>query len=264
MDEADGVKRTSIVTFHRVYPPALSPMRGDKTALGAMPTAAFQFCEAMRSASAFGWYIFPPISATLRWDGAEVVHKGDDGRWHPLSSIYPDEEFSEYWDKYAPDDLKGWRLPFLSSLFVPGIVQVWSGLLVSTAESWSILVRPLANTGITTSYACFEGLIETDRFKPCPLFVNIKLLATDREIVLSREKPLFQVQPVHRDSYAETTMAYTEYEGMRPRLDNVAGMSMADWDGLRRTTRSIQAVRELEGFGSYGAIVRRRGKRDPE
>jgi hypothetical protein len=189
-----------------------------------------------------------------------VLHQEADGKWQSLSSVYLGEEFADYWDTYAPDDLKGWRLPFLSSLFVPGVVQVWSGLFVSTAENWSVLVRSPANAGITTSYSCYEGLIETDRYKPCPLFMNIKLLATDRDIVLSRNKPLFQVQPIPREAYDEDAMSYVEYEGLRPRADGMAGMSNADWEGLRRTTRSVQAVRDSHRIGGYGANVRRRDK----
>ncbi|MDM0078827.1 hypothetical protein QTH90_30780 [Variovorax sp. J2P1-59] len=249
-----------IVTFHRAFTPTLPPMRGDKTGLGALPTAAFQYCEAMRSAASFGWYIFPPIDATLRWDGHEALYMDDSGRWHPLSSVYLGDEFADYWDEHAPEPMKGWRIPFMSSLFVPGIVQVWSGIFVSTAENWSVLARPLANVDPPSSYMVYEGLVETDQFKPCPLFVNIKLLATDHDIVLSRMKPLFQVQPIHRDCYSEATMASTEAEGLRPPSDGVAGMSMADWKGLERTTRSVQAIREADGFGGYGAAVRRRGK----
>jgi hypothetical protein len=256
-------KPNPVVTFHRVNPAAIPPMRGDKSGLGSLPTAAFQYCEAMRSASALGWYVFPITPISLRWDGSEVLHKNTAGRWEPLTNVFFDDEFNDYWDTYAPDDFKGWRIPYLSSLFVPGIVQVWSGLFVSTIEDWSIIVRPPVNTGPTSSYYCYEGLIETDQFKPCPLFVNIRLLATDHDILIPRERPLFQVQPIHRRMYDEATMTYIEFEGIRPRRDGVAGMSLSDWEGLRRTSRSVQAVRDADGFGGYGAQVRRRGKGDP-
>ena len=44
-------------------------MRADRAAAGTMPTRAFRYCEAMTSASAFGRYVFPPITFSLMWDG---------------------------------------------------------------------------------------------------------------------------------------------------------------------------------------------------
>src|SRR5436190_10008403 len=131
----------NIVTFHRIYPAAIPPMRADKSALGTMPTAAYQYCEALRSASGFGWYVFPPADIHLRWNGTEVLYRMDD-EWRTFSSVLLNEEYLDYWDQHAPADLKGRAPPYLTSLFVPGVVQIWSGLLVSTAKDWSVLIRP--------------------------------------------------------------------------------------------------------------------------
>ena len=48
---------------------SIAEMRADRAAAGTMPTRAFRYCEAMTSASAFGWYVFPPITFSLMWDG---------------------------------------------------------------------------------------------------------------------------------------------------------------------------------------------------
>jgi hypothetical protein len=251
----------SIVTFHRIYPAATPPMRADKSALGTLPAAAYQYCEAIRAASAFGWYVFPPVDIRLKWDGADVLHEVD-GEWRLLSSVHLDEEFLEDWDRYAPADLQGHAPPYLTSLFVPGVIQIWSGLLVSTAKDWGVLIRPLANAPQSRAFACYEGIVETDRFKPCPLFINIRLLSTDREIVIPRTQPLFQVQPLHRECYSEEALKYVEFEGLRPIVDGVGGMSKADWEGFRKTVRSVEPTRDEHGTGSYGANVRRRAKQD--
>src|SRR5437016_6504113 len=55
-----------IVTFYRAIPESFEPMRADRSALGVIPTAAFQYCEALTSASAFGWYLFSPMTFYLR------------------------------------------------------------------------------------------------------------------------------------------------------------------------------------------------------
>ncbi len=224
-----------------------------------MPAAAFQFCEAMRTASAFGWYIFSPYDVTFRWTGTEVLRRTEAG-WETFSKVPADEEFLDYWREYAPDDLKeGGAPPFLTSVFVPGVVTIWSGLFISTAEGWGTLVRSPANLLRPSSYQVFEGLIETDRFKPHVLFINIRLLATDHDIVIRTTDPLFMVQPIARECYAEATLRPREYDGIRPRLDGIAGMSRADWEGYHQTTRDPDA--DNHRSGAYGARARRRARK---
>src|SRR5262245_44020519 len=133
----------NVVTFHRVFTAAIPPLRADKSALGTLPTAAFQYCEPVRAASGFGWYIFPPLDIQLMWDGVDV-YRAEDGRWCQFSSITLNEDFVRYWDSHAPEELKGHSPPFLTNVFVPGIVQIWSGLFLSTAENWSALIGPLS------------------------------------------------------------------------------------------------------------------------
>ena len=51
-----------------------------------MPMRAYRYCEAMTTASAFGWYLFPPMTFSLMWDGRMEVlwtYEGADG-WFPL------------------------------------------------------------------------------------------------------------------------------------------------------------------------------------
>ena len=158
----------SIVTFHRVFTAAIPPLRADKAALGTLPTAAFQYCEPVRTASGFGWYIFPPADIHLMWDGVDVYH-AEDGQWCQFSSIHLNDEFVEYWDSQAPEGLKGHSPPFLTNVFVPGIVQIWSGLLLSTAENWSALIGPLANIPQSQNFSCFEGIVETELVQTLPV-----------------------------------------------------------------------------------------------
>jgi hypothetical protein len=215
-----------------VCPGSISPMRADKSALGSMPAAAHQFCEALRAASSFGWYIFPPRDIGLRWDGAETFFWAD-GEWFPLTSIV-DEELSTYWNAHCPTGMKDGAPPYLSALFVPGVVQIWSGLLVSTAQDWSVLARPLANLSISRAYSCYEGIVETDWFKPSPLFINIR--------------------------YTSAMDGFVEHEGLEARRGERGGMSPEDWEGLSSTIRSVSASRPHD-TGRYGADVRKRAKR---
>jgi hypothetical protein len=102
----------------------------------------------------------------------------------------------------APKRLRGFAPPFLTALPEPGLVQVWTGLLVETAENWSVLVRPPANLPRSLAFDCYEGIVETDRWFG-PLFTNLRLIKTDVPISFSTETPLLQVQPLHRSTYAD-------------------------------------------------------------
>jgi hypothetical protein len=49
----EGPKDEPLVAFYQFIPNARPPQRADRSAAGTMPTRAYRFCEAMRSASAF-------------------------------------------------------------------------------------------------------------------------------------------------------------------------------------------------------------------
>jgi hypothetical protein len=177
-------------------------MRADPSVLGTLPARGFQYCEALRAASSFGWYVFPPIDFTLQWDGSQVIwtYRGAKA-WYPLGSA----QFPGYqvvFDRVAPRRLRGFSPPFLSVGLEPGIIQIWSGLMIESAENWSVLVRPPANLPRNLAFDLYEGIVETDRWFG-PLFTNIRLIKTDVPIQFNTEIPLVQVQPLHRSIYAE-------------------------------------------------------------
>lgn len=233
-------------------PGAVLPMRADRSALGGIPAAAYQFCEALRSASAFGWYLFPPRTIELRWDGSQVlVRSGDE--WRLLTSMV-DAETAAVWKDIAPAELASQVPPFLSQLFVPGIVQVWTGLVVQTAPGWGALVRPVANVAPSQSFHCFEGIVETDWFAPVPLFINLRVTATDHVIVLRKTQPLFQIQPIPRPAYTSALDSASIEPATGAAL---ATLSESEWKGLASTLRSIAPDRPPD-IGRYGAEVRRR------
>jgi len=127
-----GAKVPRIV-FHRFIPQARLPQRADRSAAGSLPTRAFRYCEPVVTASAFGYYVFPPITFSVMWDGNEVTwtYEGADG-WLPLRvAQFPN--FAAYFDARAPEEIRGFSPPFVGALQEPGLVQMWSGLIVRTA-----------------------------------------------------------------------------------------------------------------------------------
>ncbi len=240
------------VTFYRAIPQSFEPMRADRSALGVIPTAAFQYCEALTSASAFGWYVFPPMTVHLQYDGTDMLWSHDDSdTWFPLTSEhFP--AFPEHFDAAAPEDIKGYAPPFLTRTFFPGVVQIWSGLFVRTAPGWSLLVRPPVNLPRSQSFECYEGILEADRWFG-PLFINLRLTATDRPIEINHKRPLMQVQPLLRQTYADQNLRAFRV------VDDLASLTPEEWNGYRETI--VKPNRgHYRSVGAYAASVRKRGK----
>ncbi len=240
-----------LVTFFRLIPECRAPQRADRSAAGTMPTRAFRYCEAMTSASAFGWYVFPPMAFSLMWDGSTDViwtYKGADG-WYPLKAAqFPG--FAQRFDEAVPPDLQGYSPPFLAAGKEPGIVQVWSGLVARTAPGFGLLVRPPANLARSQGYDHYEGIIETDRWFG-PLFSNVRLTRTNVPIEFDPDFPYLQVQPVHRDVYGEAIDNFAI-------VGDIGKLDQEDWDAFRSVVNpSADPDRHR---GHYATSVRRRRK----
>ena len=215
-----------------------------------MPAGAFQYCEAMRTASSFGWYVYSPKDISLLFDGREIFFY-EENQWFPLKSINFEDEFREHWRSQAPEELHGFDPPFMSELFVPGVMQIWSGYFVSTQPGWSLSVRSPVNYDIRSSLSVFEGIVESDTFKPWPLFINIRLLATDREIYISKDRPLFQMQPLPKSAYADSMHSLESFSDLK------AGERSFDWDGVGKTVRK-SINRDMRRPGTYAVETRKK------
>lgn len=119
-----------------------------------------------------------------------------------------------------------------------------------TEEGWSSLLRPLANVPRSKQYEVYEGIVETDRWFG-PLFINVRLTATDTPIELTAERPLFQLQPLQRETYAERHLKTLE---LTPGL---AEMGAEDWARYRHSVvaPTNDSTRQP---GSYAVAVRKR------
>jgi hypothetical protein len=217
-----------IVTFYRMIPTCPAPQRADRSAGGMLPTRAFRYCDPVTTASAFGWYVFPPFAFSLQFDGTNIkLTFADALQWYSLGAAqFPD--FERYFDAYAPDDLKGCSPPFITAFPEPGLVQIWSGLIARTKPGWSLLVRPVPNFPRSVQYELFEGMVEADSWFG-PLFINLRLKKTDVPIDFQAGLPLFQVQPIQRSLYEGRAL---------DDFDVIAGMqdwSDTEWNDYRET-----------------------------
>lgn len=251
LPKADAI-HTPRITFYRLIPSARPPQRADRSAAGSLPTRAFRYCEPVCTASAFGHYVFPPISFSLMWDGSEMVWTWEGAEeWLPLTAAqFPN--FAGYFDEHVPPELKGFSPPFLGKLQEPGTVQIWTGLMVRTAPGWSLMVRPCANLPHSQTVEFYEGVIETDRWFG-PLFSNFRVTRTGVPIEFRSDFPMLQVQALPREALEERGQNDTElvpgFEQWRPE----------DWDNYYDTVVRPN-VAEKRPRGEYAAAARRRSK----
>jgi Family of unknown function (DUF6065) len=238
-------KEPVICQFFRLIPDAPEPRRADRSADGTLPVNAYRYCEAIATASAFGWYIYPPLSFSLIWDGQEIAwtYEGADD-WYPLRGAqYPG--FREHFEKLAPPELASLAPPFLVQGMLPGVVQIWSGWLARTAPGWALLSRGTANIARTQPYENYEGIVETDTWFG-PLFTNLRLTRTNSPVEFHRRRPMFQVQPVNRACYADPTYQVLE----------TADLTADDWRRFEATlTPNTDQMRSL---GHYAVDTRKR------
>jgi hypothetical protein len=204
MSAADQPLNGPLVEFFQMVPDGMPPRRADKSVGGVIPARALRYCEAITSASAFGWYVFLPMSFKVVWDGHDMLwtYPGVD-EWLPLTRDavqYPG--FSKVFDESAPADVRGFCPPFLAPSIQPGQLQVWTGCIAKTAPDWSLLVRGVANLPRSQAYQMLEGIIETDNWFG-PLFDNIRILKTDVPVEFRSDTPFLQVQPVRKEFYAD-------------------------------------------------------------
>ena len=239
-----------LVTFYRVIEGARLPQRADRAAAGTLPTRAARYCDAVTSASGFGWYLFPPMDFSLLWDGTDVfwTYAGVE-EWLPLTvAQFP--HLCRQFDAVAPEPARGCSPPFLTTVPEPGLIQIWSGMIARTAPDWSLLVRPLANLPPSGGYALYEGIVETDRWFG-PLFTNLRLTRTDRPVRFQADYPLAQVQALPRTLYSDATLDAIDI------VSDLGAFSEADWDDYCATV--VQPNRDPDRrVGQYAIDARRR------
>ena len=242
-----AVPAGSALRFYRLYPDARLPERADRAAGGSMPVRAFRYCEAMTTASSFGWYVFVPMDFSLMWDGEDIFwHCALLDDWTLLCAAQL-PAMSDLFDIMAPPGLAGCSPPFLTTLAEPGTVQIWSGLAVRSAADWSLHVRAPANLPMPGGFVAYEGIVETDRWFG-PLFTNIRLTRTDTPVMFRADMPLMQVQPLPRAILAEAVQNNT------PTPAEIAAFGPDDWRDLART------LIPPEHPGRYAAAVRKRAR----
>jgi hypothetical protein len=242
-----------LVEFFQIMPNSQPPCRADRAVGGTIPARALRYCEALTTASAFGWYVFLPISFKVVWDGHDMLWTYDGvDEWLPLSRTgvqYP--QLSQHFDEIAPSQARGFAPPFLTPSLQPGGLQVWTGWIAKTAPGWSLLIRSVANLPKSPAYQMFEGIIETDTWFG-PLFSNLRLVKTDTEIEFRTDVPFMQLQPVRKEFYADKFLRNFAVKGLED-------ISADNWKAFHRTVVAPNVNPERMP-GHYAVSVRKQSR----
>ncbi len=247
---SDQPFRGPLVEFFQMVPNASPPRRADKSVGGVIPARALRYCEAITSASAFGWYVFLPVSFKVVWDGHDMLwtYNGAD-EWMPLTRDavqYPD--FRAAFDRAAPTEARGFSPPFLTPSIQPGQLQIWTGCIAKTAPGWSLLIRGVANLPHSLAYQALEGIIETDNWFG-PLFDNVRILKTDTPVEFRSDVPFLQVQPVRKEHYGEKFLQNFS-------VKELAELTPDDWEAFHRTVVAPNTAPDRKR-GNYAVSVRK-------
>jgi Family of unknown function (DUF6065) len=239
-----------IVRFHQLTSRGRAPIRADRSACGTLSARAVRYCEALTSATAFGWWVFPALDIELLWDGSDIFWRCDQvPDWMPLLPSAQMPDYAAEFDAVAPAALKGCSPPFLTALPEPGTLQLWTGLIAQTAPDWHLLVRTPANMAPIGGISLFEGIVESDRWFG-PLFTNMRFTRSHMPIRLRADYPLLQVQPVPRLSYSSDTL---DKMAVTP---GPSHLTQAHWDAYQATIVEPNG-RPNRPFGAYATKARK-------
>lgn len=183
------------VRFLRFADGATEPAQADCELGGAVSLRARRFCSPFLTASALGWFVYPPIDFSLVWTGAEFY-------WRPLGAphwIICDRiylpGFVERYQRAAPPALQAHATAFLEIFPEQGAIQVWSGWAAGTSPGWNLWSCAPINRPQPTTYRILNAVIESDWW-PGPLITVLQFQKTDVPVNFRTRRPLFQAVPV--------------------------------------------------------------------
>lgn len=235
------------LSFHPGLENCPLPQRAQPAIDGSASHRASLYCHPFLTANSFGWHIFPPLDADLEWDGSDVHWRPEGASSWNLLDTHVDVASFGYLERFAPEHLKRFmHIPLLAAGPEMAIVQIWSGLFVSSLRGWCTLVRPTVNRRRDSSFDVLEGLIDTDWWLG-PLVFPIQIRKTDCIIRLRRNKVIAQVQPIHRDCFSPNTLLE------KPSIKSLDSWGIEEWT---RFQESMELREKTNRPGSYRSEAR--------
>lgn len=241
-----------MIEFFKLVRGGRAPQKADPSALGTLPTAAFRYCEPVRSASGYGWYVFLPCDLALIWQD-DVIHFSLDGfeTKYLLDDAIQYPNFAAEFNAEVPEAIQGFSNPFVARTNDPDILQIWTGCVVRTAPGVTTWVRSPVNLTHMLSFSVLEGVIDTDSWFG-PLFANVRLTRRDTPVLFKKDYPLLQILPMRRD------MMYDAGKSEPQVFEGLANTPNDIWDGYKSAV--VDRMEAHVPSGSYAIAARKRQK----
>jgi hypothetical protein len=241
-----------MITFFNAVGTGLDPQRADKSVNGTLPTNGFRYCEPVRTASGFGWYVFLPLELWVEWDGSEYHWSVDSGEtWYVLADAIQYPDFSADFDLHAPEAVRGYAPPFLSRTNDADILQVWTGVFARTRPGIATYIKGPTNMANGHGYSVLEGVIQTEWWFG-PLFTNLRIHQKGAPIVLRRDRPLIQLLPF-------SNALLDDFEAAKPDVRvGLPALREEDWRSYEDTV--VRRMRTRTRMGDYAVEARQRMK----
>ena len=248
--KVSATARSSMIRFYKLVDDGLKPQRADKSALGSLPTNGFRYCEPVRAANGFGWYIFLPFDLHLQWTGFEFNWSIDSGEhWYTLADGVQYPYFAEKFDTIAPEGVRGYAPPFLKRTGEHDTLQIWTGCLVKTRAGLSSYIRSPVNLNSNRNYTILEGVVETDWWFG-PLFVNIKFHVSNEIVILRANHPFIHIQPFCRTLQQEFHNS-SDHDSV-----GLPSLCEQDWQNYHDTV--VVRMKTRTSLGDYARQSRKR------
>ena len=242
-----------MITFYNAVGTGISPQRADKSVNGTLPTNGYRYCEPVRTASGFGWYVFLPMEFWVDWDGNEYHWTVDGGEnWYLLSDAIQYPDFSSNFDSHAPDNVKGYSPPFLSRTNDKDVLQVWTGTFTRTKPGIATYIKGPTNYDNGQGYSVLEGVIQTEWWFG-PLFTNLRIHRQGKPIVFRADRPFLQLQP-----FSNALME--EFDASNPEVHvGLPALGQDEWQSYADTV--VRRIETRTRMGDYAVEARQRLKR---
>jgi len=242
-----------MIRFFNLLGGGIDPQKADKAAMGTLPTNGFRYCEPVRTASGFGWYVFLPMELMITWDGSEY-HFSVDGaeNWYLLTDAIQYPDFSAAFDEHAPEGIRGCAPPFVSRTNDADILQIWTGSLARTDPGIGVYVKGPTNLNQGLGYSVLEGVIQTEWWFG-PTFANVRIHQRDKPVIFRASKPFIQLQPF-------SLALFEEFDASKPEVaSGLDALSGDDWKRYEDTV--VRRMKTRQRFGDYAVEARQKRQR---
>jgi len=244
---------TPDIKFFRYYKSARSPQHADQTANGSIPVRAYRYCEALRLGCGWGYWLFPPLTFSVVWDGHQIVWKSlESESWTPLQDSVHFPGFPDDWNSNCPDQFKDYCPPFLTSLPESGFLQVSLGVIAQTKPGWLFYMRGAANMMGTSHAIPMSAMVDSEAYAFGPLFMNFRLTQTNIPITFLADVPLVQLSILPR------TLLDEKDKKSLP-LSDMSDWNSDIWTGYDQTIVD-PTKRPNRKFGEYAVRARKSAK----